>query len=259
MNVRSRLPLRALGLGLFAAAAIVALSMPGHTSVPAPGTLSFESGPRRVHLLELYTSEGCSSCPSAERWLASLQDHSGLWSEFVPVSFHVTYWDRLGWKDPYAREVYTERQYWYARAWRTSAYTPCIALSGEEWRGWFRGGRLPSDPRPIAGNLRMTLRAEDLEISFVPGVPAREIRAHVAALGFSLGSDVRAGENRGRHLIHNFVALDYQQVEATREERAFRVVLPASFLHHPDARAVAAWVSRGADAIPLQATGGWLR
>src|SRR5205814_363291 len=57
-----------------------------------------ESGPQKTHLLELYTSEGCSSCPPAESWMSKLKAEPRLWKDFVPVAFHVDYWDRLGWR-----------------------------------------------------------------------------------------------------------------------------------------------------------------
>src|SRR5207237_177518 len=68
----------------------------------------FESGPKKVQLLELFTSEGCSSCPPAEASLAQLVKDSRLWRAFVPIAFHVDYWDRLGWKDPFASSEWTK-------------------------------------------------------------------------------------------------------------------------------------------------------
>ena len=65
----------------------------------AENSARFESGPTQVNLLELYTSEGCSSCPPAEAWLSEFSESEDLWRAVVPVSFHVDYWDNLGWKD----------------------------------------------------------------------------------------------------------------------------------------------------------------
>jgi len=62
----------------------------------------FETGPQKTHLIELFTSQGCSSCPPAEAWLSKLKNEPGLWKNFVPLAFHVDYWDRLGWRDPFA-------------------------------------------------------------------------------------------------------------------------------------------------------------
>src|SRR2546423_1193112 len=78
---------------------------------------SFESGAARVALLELYTSEGCSSCPPADAWLTRLKGSPDLWRKFVPVAFHVQYWDRLGWRDRLGDPRFAERQSAYAHAW----------------------------------------------------------------------------------------------------------------------------------------------
>lgn len=69
-----------------------------------------ESGARRVALLELYTSEGCDSCPPADRWISSLPQHGLNAERVVMLGFHVDYWNYLGWKDPYARAEYSARQ-----------------------------------------------------------------------------------------------------------------------------------------------------
>ena len=68
-------------------------------------------------LVEFFTLEGCSSCPSAEEWFASFGRFPDLWVRFVPVAFHVTYWDSLGWRDPFATSEFTGRQYAYAQRW----------------------------------------------------------------------------------------------------------------------------------------------
>jgi len=57
---------------------------------------TFNSSTQQVNLIELYTSEGCSSCPPADKWLNSLKEQQGLWTEFIPLAFHVDYWDYIG-------------------------------------------------------------------------------------------------------------------------------------------------------------------
>ena len=88
--------------------------------VPA-GQIDLDSGVAQVTLLELYTSQGCSSCPPAERWLNAYIDSDDLWTKTVPVAFHVDYWDYLGWKDSLADSAHGERQRAYARAGRTGS------------------------------------------------------------------------------------------------------------------------------------------
>src|ERR1700750_979994 len=81
------------------------------------GEVVFESKPVRTPLLGLYTSEGCSSCLPAEAWMTSLKTEPRLWQDFVPVAFHVDYWDHLGWKDPFAVKRWTERHTEYSLLW----------------------------------------------------------------------------------------------------------------------------------------------
>jgi len=140
----------------------VAAILGAATFFPTPAVISagagdivLQSGPARASLLELYTSEGCSSCPPAEAWLSRLRDDARLWKEIVPVAFHVDYWDNLGWKDRFASAAFTARQRDYAARWNSgSVYTPGFVLDGQEWRGWFtgRGAAVPGH-RP-AGWLR---------------------------------------------------------------------------------------------------------
>ena len=74
-------------------------------SAAAPSAKTFSSGEQPVPLVELFTSEGCSSCPPAEHWLGELREEEGLWRDFVPVAWHVNYWDRLGWPDKF-KEIF---------------------------------------------------------------------------------------------------------------------------------------------------------
>jgi hypothetical protein len=92
-------------------------------------TCTATSGPARASLLELYTSEGCSSCPPADRWLSQMPPRRDV----VPLAFHVDYWDRLGWKDRFAQAAFSQRQ----RARNRGAgwvYTPQVMLDGAERR-----------------------------------------------------------------------------------------------------------------------------
>jgi len=80
---------------------------------PAVEPLRFQSGQEQVITVELFTSQGCSSCPPAEKWFNRFREDSQLWKELIPLAFHVNYWDGLGWKDPFATQVNTDRQYKY--------------------------------------------------------------------------------------------------------------------------------------------------
>src|SRR5882762_404748 len=131
------------------------------------GEQHFSSGPARCSLIELYTSEGCSSCPPAERWLDALREDTGLWRDFVPVEFHVNYWDRLGWPDRFATHEFTQREYAYASAWGSgSVYTPCFVRDGAEWHNRTRPAAAPG---PDAGVLTVVIAPTGaIRAEFVP-------------------------------------------------------------------------------------------
>ena len=93
---------------------LAAVSMP--FSNARADQLRFESGEKRVAVVELFTSEGCSSCPPAERTFSKLATNPALWKTFVPIALHVNYWDNLGWKDRLASVEFTQRQHTYASA-----------------------------------------------------------------------------------------------------------------------------------------------
>src|SRR5947208_15491894 len=105
---------------------------PGST----PPATVFESGDTQSTLIELFTSEGCSSCPPAEKWMSGLKSNQDLWKKIIPVTFHVDYWDHLGWRDRFAKPEFTSRQQRYAAAWGgDSVYTQGLVVNGKEGRG----------------------------------------------------------------------------------------------------------------------------
>ena len=214
----------------------------------------FSSDTHRTHLLELYSSEGCSSCPPAESWLGGLREAPGLWRNFVPVAFHVVYWDNLGWPDRFARKDFTARQYAYASAWHSeSVYTPGFVLDGAEWRTAF-GRSAPPASSDAAGVLVVDY-AEDGTCR-VQYAANGDYEIHVALLGGGIVTDVRAGENEGHTLHHEFVALALKEgrLEGGKAELSLARPDDRNIPH----RALAAWVTRRGELTPLQATGGWL-
>jgi hypothetical protein len=223
--------------------------------IPMPAAaLLLDSGARQVTLLELYTSQGCSSCPPAERWLNKYIDDNDLWTEVVPVAFHVDYWDYIGWQDPYADTAHGERHRDYARAGRgTTVYTPGFFANGREWRGWTFGlGPRRSDRRP--GSLVATVDAGRISASYPAALEPLEL--HVALLGFDIETAVERGENRGRTLPQEFVVL--QHTVHTSDSGRWQADLPQVKAGQAQRRAIALWVSSQDNPEPLQATGGWL-
>lgn len=224
--------------------------------VAAAAPLKFSSGPARVRLVELFTSEGCSSCPPAEAWLNGLRRAPGLWRDFVPVAWHVNYWDRLGWPDRLASGHHTARQQAYARTWGAdTVYTPGFVLDGREWRD--RSGRPPAAAPGPAGMLTVETAAESCVVTYQPaGAPGAAYEVHVALLGGGFVSAVKAGENRGEVLKHEFVAL--AQATHRLQDGTARLPLPAARIAGVTDRALAVWVTRRGSLEPLQAAGGWL-
>ena len=195
---------RAVGMRDFVALLMLAAPVGGWASVDCIA----RSGPARPQLVELYTSEGCSSCPPADRWLSRLPASAGL----VRLAFHVDYWDDLGWPDRYADPRYAQRQsIQAARDGHATVYTPEVVVDGREWRRWSSG--LPARaaaPAPIA--LALSIRSGDrLELALVSAdgasLPAADV--HFAVTEYGLSSAVRAGENRGKRLAHDHVVRAY--------------------------------------------------
>lgn len=226
------------------------------SSAATTHTVSFSSGPTKVNLLELYTSEGCSSCPAADRWLSDLQESPGLWRRIIPLAFHVDYWNYLGWKDMFAKPDYGKRQYRYQRTGNIKAvYTPGFVVNGKEWRSWFSRGALP-DTHEQAGELQVTLDDRTIKARYLrPDLTGQPLKLNIALLGFDLKSEIKAGENRGKALTHDFVVLAHQQQVSGAGNWQLSLAEP----HQPSSRmALAAWVTKVDNQAPLQATGGWL-
>lgn len=184
---------------------------------PAAAECTAQSGQRTAALLELYTSEGCSSCPPADAWLSQLPRNGLDSSRVVPLALHVDYWDTLGWPDPFAQNRFTLRQRHYARLQRsTTVYTPQFLLNGRDFRGWYRGAGTQaveqSSERPARTAIRLTLAragADGLRLAAKAEVmdrePRRDAELYVALYENRLVSAIPAGENAGRTLSHDYV------------------------------------------------------
>lgn len=185
---------------------------------PSLADCTTQSGTQRVALLELYTSEGCSSCPPADRWLANLGPKGLAPARVVPLALHVDYWNYLGWTDPFSQARFTERQQAYrARGGAGTVYTPQFILNGREYRGWFRSEDLArrlentgAQPAPATITLKLA-RADETtlevtgEVSVAETAKRERLGVYIALYENNLTNDVRAGENRGERLRHDYV------------------------------------------------------
>lgn len=223
--------------------------------------LSFSSKNKRVNILELYTSEGCSSCPPADKWLSQYKDDSRLWKTLIPIAFHVDYWNYIGWSDRFSSKIFTRRQQTYAHNKNiSSVYTPGVILNGKEWRGWYRGKQIQENTPNDAGSLHIELENNQFSAHYSNAeISADNIYLNIAILGFDLVTEVKSGENSGRQLEHDFVVLSYQRLAMTQTNDGYSL---ASILTTPNIKAprqgLAIWVDADKDLSPIQATGGWL-
>lgn len=223
----------------------------------ATENIVFESGNKQNTLVELYTSEGCSSCPPAEKYLNGLKDNKGLWENLFPIAFHVDYWDYIGWKDQYAQKEFGHRQSRYASLKHASTvYTPAFMINGKSWR---RGGFSNSLPKSysLAGNLAVSIKGSSLMAKYKPEKKYTfPLKINVAILGMDLTSHIERGENAGRTAKHNFVVVGYDTVVS--DEQKWNLQLPK--LHYSKAKkyALTIWVSKVDNPTPLQVVGGVL-
>lgn len=188
----------------------------------APGACAAQSGPATAALVELYTSEGCNSCPPADRWLSALPSAGFGPDRVVPLALHVDYWDYIGWKDPFAKPLFAARQRELAAIARSRVvYTPQVVLAGKDYRGWPARSRFAEtvaavNRTPARAAISLALEpygSGAFEVTATASVQKREDREDaalfVAVYENGLSTRVTAGENRGATLQHDFVAREW--------------------------------------------------
>ena len=160
-------------------------------------------------VIELYTSEGCNSCPPADQWLSQTVARTSVVKDnnVIPLAFHVDYWDYIGWKDAFAQPAFSQRQTTLVRTSGASGvYTPQIFVNGKDDRSWTRGGALASaTPASIKFNLTSQWQGEGLVLSGKLADANPAIRLRYAITENGLVTAVKAGENKGETLHHDAV------------------------------------------------------
>lgn len=198
-------------------------------AAPAP-RCEAQSGAKPPTVVELYTSEGCSSCPPADRWLSTLTGRADL----LPLAFHVNYWDRLGWQDRFATPATTARQHRVREVQGGRyVYTPQIVLQGQDHREWF--GQSPSQlqkatragPQP-APTLNISRDGKQVSARVGATTGAASLAGYWAVLQDGLSSVVTRGENAGETLAHDHVVSLYQPVAPwmAAQPQNFQLKLP---------------------------------
>ena len=200
-----------ISLAMAAAALATSMTAP-HAS--AADTCSARSAATAAPVVELYTSEGCSSCPPADKWLSRLKADPSV----VALAFHVDYWDRLGWKDRFASPAYTQRQ---AQQQVTSgarfSYTPQVLIDGVDRPDWPGAtSALTASRRPVAAvAVQLARDATGYVATVAPAANApAQLAAYWAVTEQGHRSAVKAGENEGASLAHDYVVREYRPVAA---------------------------------------------
>lgn len=173
------------------------------------------SGPQTNALVELYTSEGCSSCPPADQWLTHLKTQGNQLGNIVPIALHVDYWDYIGWKDNFANPAFARRQREMAASGHArDVYTPQIAINGQDTRSWLSDARFKSEVAsinrmPAKAEIRLMVNsttAKSVQVSTnIKTAEAGPLVYYLALQENNLQSTVNAGENRGELLRHDYV------------------------------------------------------
>lgn len=235
---------------------IVILAMTLQTSLAAK-EIKLESGVKQSNLIELFTSEGCSSCPPAEDWLNNLKNDPRLWKQIIPVAFHVDYWDYIGWKDTFATPENTQRQQQYRQEGEiNTVYTPGLLNNGKEWRRWF-GLRTIETSDKNSGKLTVIIKDKQIKANFLPSTKlSKKLKLNVALLGFGFKTKIKAGENYGHELAHDFVVLAKNTKNSPNA--TWTMNLPENKYRDVKQLGVAVWVSQVNSQAPIQTVGGWL-
>jgi hypothetical protein len=226
---------------LLLAAALPGLSLAAACQAQSPAT--------RTPVVELYTSEGCSSCPPADRWLSGLKEAAAQ-GKVVAQAFHVSYWDSLGWIDRFAAPAHNARQREIAaRRGSSTVYTPQLVRDGQDSRDY--GSLLRARPAPAGAVIRLHREGGEVSAEVTPAVPGTPWAAYWTVTEHGHASKVKAGENAGEFLQHDFVVRQFVAAGTHRGTRGLSLrPAPAAGGHAQQVNLVVADPTSGQ---PLQA------
>lgn len=174
-------------------------------------------------VVELFTSEGCSSCPPADELVAKIQKEYQNKPVYI-LAYHVDYWDRLGWKDTFSNAAYSKRQYKYA-SWfnNNSVYTPQIVVNGSSQFVGSDATRLKTELARKSGlnanAIKLTVKkqsADKLTVDYIFNVEDKNIEVNLALIEDNATTDVKGGENSNRKLHHVNIVRELKIVDAAK-------------------------------------------
>lgn len=187
---------------------------------------------KSLTVLELFTSEGCSSCPAADRLATRLQQE--YTDKLIVLEFHVDYWDRLGWKDPFSKAAFSRRQRNYGDKFNlTSIYTPQAVINGK-----FEA--VGSDEEKLTRLINHAVNKSSINLLEAKVTAVENYTLHIkweyggpnnATINFALVqkqavSNVNAGENRGRKLAHSNIVREFISVNSQSNYKTLKFILP---------------------------------
>lgn len=179
-------------------------------------------------IVELYTSEGCNSCPPADRWLSSVVANPA--ANVIALAFHVDYWDYIGWRDVYAKPAYGERQRKLVlAAGSTTVYTPQIFVNGRDDRSWHVAA-IPRANSPARAKLSLEAEwsAHRIKLRGRLADAKEPLRIRYALTENAITTAVKAGENKGELLAHDAIVREHAFVAADQNGGFVAEITPPS-------------------------------
>jgi hypothetical protein len=206
-------------------------------SQPKPASQKATTKQEGFAVIELFTSQGCSSCPPADALLGrEIAAYEKMGKKLVALSFHVDYWNRLGWTDPYSQSLFTQRQYRYAAKLKgDGVYTPQAIVNGQQATVGGNQAKLESFiKQALAEKPGATLSidgvqptADSLQLTYQYSGPVAEL--HAAIVQQQVSTPVKAGENGGRTLTNYHVVRSWQTVPIQTGTGAVHLQLPTGY------------------------------
>ena len=202
----------------------------------------------RPVIVELFTSQGCSSCPPADAFLETLKSKPGI----VALSYHVDYWDYLGWRDTLGSPEYSQRQYDYAKSrGDMNVYTPQTVINGASH---FVGSQTSKVSAGIAEartsngaqwvDIAMSDNRTDVMIGIAAGAPTKEATLWLMAFAPSISTDIKKGENAGKTIAYHNVVRKMVPAGMWHGEPA-KIVLPRESVIPEDCKGWVALLQEG--------------
>ncbi|MFD2176084.1 DUF1223 domain-containing protein [Veronia pacifica] len=229
--------------------ATVCAILPGLFASLPVGAQTWINDQSPATIVELFTSEGCSSCPPAEDKLNQLKSSKGLWTLVIPLAFHVDYWNYIGWKDRFSKRDYSDRQREKVSAGQAKGvYTPGWFINNQEWRGFFARQKVPFASGSKAGILKASLDDQSLTVNYDQ---PRNYTVNIALLAMNESTEVKRGENAGRSLEHEFIVVDFASYYGKNE---WQHTISNELSAQPDA--VAVWLEQSGSNDPVQTVAG---